>query len=143
MKSVDGETNLQAAFLGVVAATSEQSWRFDSEVSNFLLATIKETGRIFGFHVVLGLLCVLLLLCGHGLFLGLLTLEVFKDGTEIAQGKVRDLCTITLSNTSIADVKRPREERTGGCVFITVCQSSKKFLLKTLSLACSVSSIAA
>ena len=51
-----GKANLECTFLGVLAASAEETWRLDSEIANFLFATIQETVSVLGFHFLLYLL---------------------------------------------------------------------------------------
>ena len=80
----------------MVATATEQTWRFDSEVANLLLASVEETVSIWRLQRVLGGLRRLLLGGGHGFLLFLLRLEVLEHRPEVAQLKLRDLDTVLL-----------------------------------------------
>lgn len=53
--------DLEGSFLGMFAPTSEQTRRFNAEVSNLLLATVKQTVSVRSLELVLCLLEFLLL----------------------------------------------------------------------------------
>lgn len=88
--------DLQGTFLGMLTTPTEEAWRFDSEISDLFLATVEETVCVLGFHLILGFLGCLFLLCGHRLLLCLLRLEVFKHRTEIAELEASYFGTISL-----------------------------------------------
>lgn len=84
-------THLEHASLGVLATTTEKTRRLDPKVADLLLATVEETGLVLLLDLVLLRLGRLLFGGRHALLLGLLGLEVRKDGRKVALVVVFDL----------------------------------------------------
>ena len=84
----------------MITTASEKAWRFNSEVANFLFASVKSAVGIRGFELVPGGLRLLLLSGRHGLFPRLLRLEVLEHRAEIAQLEISNFGTVALKGTS-------------------------------------------
>ena len=98
---VDGDVagadaQLEAALLRVFATSAEETWRFDPEVADFLLATVEHAGFELSLECVPLLLDLLLLSGGHS-FLGVADgSEVVIHRTEVALFDARDADVVAL-----------------------------------------------
>ena len=82
---------LEAAGLGVLSTSTEQTWGFDPVIANLLLATIQVAGSVHFVQSQLFLLGRLLLVLGHVLPLLFLSLVVLIHRSKVALFKAGDL----------------------------------------------------
>jgi len=97
------------------APTSEQTGRFDTKVSNFLLATVKEAMSVRSLELVFCLLELLLLGGGQGLLLCLFCLKILEHRAEVTEGEFLNLGSVqlTTSQFTVQENKKTKKQ-TGG-----------------------------
>jgi hypothetical protein len=81
----------------MLAATTEETRRLDTEVADFLLATVEHASRERLLSLVLYGLQLLLLRSSERLLAGLLRLEVRVHGAEVTLFELLDLRAVALS----------------------------------------------
>jgi hypothetical protein len=89
-------SDLQGTFPWMITATSKQTWRFDSEVTDFLLSAVQKAYGELGLGLILCLLELLLLGRAEGFLPGLFSLEMFVHDPKITQFEGSDFSAISL-----------------------------------------------
>lgn len=105
-------THLEHASFRMFTTTSEQTRRFNPEISNFLFPTIQQTSLVLVFYFILLCFEYLLLCRREFLLLGFLGFEVSENWSEITFVEIFDLGSIELNiDNEIPSVKEIRDRK--------------------------------